>query len=186
MGSCVGLDHTELLPPFMPVGDDPARAFGILLQQCDPDAFVARLPVVPSFRSSPPIDTGMPAFGAVRLMDILAALLTSVDPEPWLQSAEDRLRWCGERLCDFADLPADEFRHRLTLHVAAGLGEALRDRVASRPDASIWPADVGADGDPEAAFAACRRILRSYARLLLVWPDVVAAAGYLKREAPRE
>ena len=215
MGSGLGLDNRELLPPFFPLLRNEDGLFGEALVGYDEDAFGAHVPR--ALLHSPPVrgrfegDAIWRAPADVSLADVMRICLRSA---PRRSSGEDpaaRLRWLGEHLADlgggsletFGSTTRDGLLRQRCAYV--DLLEAALDEHGGHPE--YWAADVkrciAAIGDmvsrpdwdlprdvlPEETRQRRREVTRRsverYGRLLQAWPVLIEAAQALHARAER-
>ncbi|HEV2888650.1 MAG TPA: hypothetical protein VGX49_17200 [Jatrophihabitans sp.] len=195
---CLGLDNTELLPPFPPAGRAEEVGFGAVLASCFPDAYAAHLPWLVQhdpiderhFSAANPFTIGLGSW--------LPSCLSRFDPWPADAPAE-RLRRLGEYLTDLAGLPGTEFDEFVRLGMfesMSGLILGLEERLAGcDPVPDYWARDVqrylaqarrSALAPVDELYsalggrAALQRLLRRYGQLLIWWPAIVGAARQLR------
>ncbi len=112
MAFCMGLDNTELAPPFLPVGRNEDGLFGSMLSALDPHSVCGHLPYAvlhDSNRSSRYSSPGFRSAQETRLADLLTRLTNQ-----WIRSARGaephaRLTRLGEWLGDLASLGKPDF-----------------------------------------------------------------------------
>jgi hypothetical protein len=198
---CLGLDNTELLPPFPPVGRAEEVGFGAMLSACFGNAYAAHLPWLVQhdpvgrrqFSAADPF--------AINLGSWLPSCLSRFDAG-LTRSPAERLRRLGGFLIDLAQLPAAEFDEFVRLGVwdsmsalIGGLEEQLdgpvpdywaRDvqryivqirRSASAPVGELYAGLGGRD--------ALQRLLERFGQLLIWWPAILDAARGLAAAGER-
>jgi hypothetical protein len=200
---CLGLDNTELLPPFPPAGRAEEVGFGAVLASCFPGAYAAHLPWL--VRHDPVGARQWAAAGqfSISLGSWLPSCLSRFDPG--LNPAPDeRLRRLGAYLSDLAALPAAAFDEFVRLGVwdsMSGLISTLEDRLAGpEPVPGYWARDAqrfivqtrrNAMSPVEEFYSALggratlQRLLERYGQLLIWWPAIVATARQLRASGQR-
>lgn len=198
---CLGLDNTELLPPFPPAGRAEEVGFGAVLTSCFPGAYAAHLPWLVRHDPAGARQWAAPGQFSIGLGAWLPSCLSRFDPG---RSAEPqaRLRRLGAYLTDLAGLPAADFDELVRLGVwdsMSGLISALEERLAG-PAPEFWARDAerfivqtrrNALSPVEELYsalggrAALQRLLERYGELLAWWPAIVAAAGQLRASGQR-
>lgn len=113
MTYCAGLDNTDLLPPFSPIGTNEDGLFGSMLRLCDPSWVIGQLPAAVVHDSSRPsaYATGpIRAATQVRMTEIVINLLRQWPVSSMPRNASDRMEAMGKYLIDVAHLDPPEFQ----------------------------------------------------------------------------
>lgn len=198
---CLGLDNTELLPPFPPVGRAEEVGFGAVLTACFPGSYAAHLPwLVRHDPDGPRRFSGADPF-SIGLGSWLPSCLSRFDAGLTPSPAE-RLRRLGAFLTDLARLPAAEFDEFVRLGMwdsMSALITGLEERLDG-PVPDYWARDaqrfiaaarksalapVGELCSELGGREALRRLLERYGQLLAWWPAIVQAAGELNAAGER-
>lgn len=207
MTGAIGLDHRELLPPFLPAGRGEDGVFATTLRLCDPFGFIGLVPVAVLHdpEGGRAFEPGA-LIRAFRISDCVQLLAQSAPFGDPRQSAASRLWTLGRHLAELAtrpwadlvDLLREQHERQLTHHLP--MCEAM---LAQHPDAPpAWRRDLSrhmvtavgwarsmADfcpsdlaGLPVAEQRArFQHLLRGFGQLLAAWPTLVGAA---RDEAP--
>jgi hypothetical protein len=205
MTYCIGMDNTELLPPFSPRTYCEDGLFGALLAMCDPHAFFGHIPygiVHDSERASSYGGDGQTSASCIRMWDVLLALLGRWHAPPTARESGDRLRAIGAYLAGLGDVSRSEFDDLLRTAVlerrCGDIAALDADLAAARRAPRYWRAEVRAYRDrflasvarpgffvpiefsrSASAEDACRDVqayVCDFGRLLSEWPDMVDAA----------
>jgi hypothetical protein len=198
---CLGLDNTELLPPFPPVGRAEEVGFGALLTRCFPDAYAAHLPWL--VRHDPVGQRQFSSAGpfAIGLGSWLPSALSRFDPG-LSGSPTARLRGCGGFLTDLSRLAAADFDEFVRLGIwdsMSALIQGLEERLET-PVPDYWARDAqryiaelrrGALAPMEQLYSpvggrnSLQRLLAQFGQLLSWWPAIVTAARQLRADGQR-
>jgi hypothetical protein len=214
MAMNLGLDHRDLLPPFLPVQRNQDGVFGAVLRACG-GGFLGLLPWVlphcpPEPRRADP-ETVWQRAARPHTGHLVQLLVGAFSASPGVRSFADRLRALGIALEELGSAPLGEFEEHVRLHVwnalsrPAGQLEAHLKHFGGQP--GYWADDVrralaglreGLAGPEYArpwdladAFGAERarellpRLIRRYGRLLRAWPALVEAARRLRDRGVR-
>jgi hypothetical protein len=195
---CIGLDNTDLLPPFPPAGRAEEVAFGAILTACFSPVYAAHLPLV--LRHDPAAGKRFSAAGmfSIGLGSWLPSCISRFDPG-LAASPTVRLSRLGNFLTDLGRLPEgafDEFA-RLTVwdSMSGMIGslEARLDDPEPPPDYWAWEArqfmvrarrSALAPADEWYAAIGGRAILQrrleQLGQLLIWWPAMIQAARDLR------
>jgi hypothetical protein len=202
IAACIGLDNTELLPPFFPVGRSEDGTFGLTVQKCVPHAYAGRLPW--AVLHSPPDLRNNPAGVPVRICDIISASISTWTGGQPNGSTDHHLTALGRHLHEVAGLDALSFKEYLRLLLwqrasqQIATYESLLDRYGGMPE--FWaeevvkrihstrsrvtdptyplPIDIG-EG-PDDAWTKVRGLIGMFAELLCWWPSIVEKAKDLR------
>jgi hypothetical protein len=198
---CAGLDNSEMLPPFNPVGFNEDGLFGAMLRLCDRSAYIAQIPqaIVHDSARLPMYEHRTPRSAAqVRLTELILAIVRSWAPACVAQAPDERLRDIGRHLSAWSELEATEFSwqlkrvmleskwqlvHRCESVVASGfpypefwvraLSEYRSAVFNSLADPAFHaPIEYGAVAAADERLEAVRRHVGMFGRLLLIWPDL--------------
>ena len=205
MAACCGLDHRELLPPFLPVLRNSDGLFGHTLRLCMPGALIGHLPVAcahlpPERREFP--EGAASQVAAPRLADLLILLIRRYAPvADW--TASRTLQALGETLAALARLDTGEFqalaREAWAAEMSRHVAELERLLAAFEGQPDFWAQDVadrieavgravtseevfapsdleGPAGSPFEAAVLAQRLIGRYGELLCWWPALVEAA----------
>ncbi|HEY5933029.1 MAG TPA: hypothetical protein VIU61_00245 [Kofleriaceae bacterium] len=202
MTGAIGLDHRELLPPFLPVGRGEDGVFATTLRLCDPFGFIGLVPVAVLHdpQGGRTFDPGalVRAFRVSDCVQLLSQAAPFGDPRQGLAA---RLWTLGRYLVDLASRPWAELIERLREQHGRQLTHhlpACEAMLAEHPDAPVaWRRDLSRHlvsavgwarsmddflpselGELPVADARARfqRLLLGYGELLAAWPTLVAAA----------
>jgi hypothetical protein len=201
---CLGLDHTQLLPPYFPVGRNEDGLFARALIACHPDAFLGHVPL--GIQHEPPIarsyQNGDRQHFSLRINDILGLLTEKIGADLRSFEPAQRMDDLGRRLESLGQRKPRDFREDVSavllsyLEQYAAYMEEILERNARTP--RIWVDDVtahleavqtyisgrsfgvpaelrGADGASEGA-GLFQALVRRYGRLLRCWPRIREAA----------
>jgi len=208
MTGAIGLDHRELLPPFLPAGRGEDGVFATTLRLCDPFGFIGLVPVAVLHD---PDDTRAFDPGALtrafRISDCVQLLSQAAPFGDPRQRPATRLFTLGRHLADLAERPwtelvdvlRDQHARQLAHHLPiceAMLADHRDAPPAWRRDLSrhlvtaagrarsmtdFGPSDL-ADLPVAEQRTRFQRLLLGYGQLLSAWPTLVAAA---RHEGPR-
>lgn len=211
MAGAVALDRRIAGAPFLPVRAGEDSVFALVLRLAYPAAIMAEVPCsfLHAPEGERAVDDAFLDRSAATpcLAEVLESCLTLSRPSPFTADPTRRLRRLGESLFDLAQLHAPEFwqvvRRERWRRVSADIArlEGLLDRYDRRP--AVWARDVdhycttarkaaateefytprdllGGRTPPEAR-TCCQSIVRNFATLLALWPDVIQAASELRQ-----
>lgn len=200
---CIGLDNTDLLPPFPPTGRAEEVAFGAILTACFSHVFAAHLPIL--VRHDPVTRKRFPGdqVFTIRPGSWLQSCIGQFDPGP-VRAPQKRLCGLGHFLTDLGQLPDrafDEFARRLAWTSMSGMITSLENRMAGpEPTPAYWAREARqfiartrrsalAPVDEWYAAvggrAALQRLLRQFGHLLTWWPAIVETARQLRAAGHR-
>ena len=201
---CLGLDNTQLLPPYFPVGRNEDGLFARTLIACHPDAFLGHVPL--GIQHEPPIARvyrkGDREHFSLRINDILGLLterigadLRSFEPAQRMDDLGGRLESLGQKKSrdfqkDVSDILLSYLREYATYM------EEILERNGRTPQ--IWVDDVMAHIEAVQTYIAdrsfgipaelldagrasegawlFRALVTKYGRLLRCWPSIREAA----------
>jgi hypothetical protein len=200
---CMGLDNTDLLPPFLPAGRAEEVAFGAILTACFSHVYAAHLPML--VQHDPAARKRFPAEG-----------MFTISPGSWLQSCiaqfdaglaaspATRLPRLGHFLTDLGQLPDrafDEFARLIAWTSMGGLIGSLEDRLAGpEPVPAYWAREArqfiararrNALAPAEEWYAsvggreALKQLLQQFGQVLIWWPAIAGAARELRAAGDR-
>jgi hypothetical protein len=199
---CMGLDNTELLPPFPPSGRAEEVGFGALLTACF-GAYAAHLPVL--MRHDPPDHREFSEASpfSICLGSWLPACISRFDPG-LAASPAARLRAFGSFLDELARLPAgafDEFTRLVMWDSMSALTGRLDERLhGADPPPGYWArearefmarvrrAALAPAAESYKAIggrSALQDLLGQFGKLLTWWPAMVATARQLRGAGER-
>ncbi|MDC0723724.1 hypothetical protein [Nannocystis bainbridge] len=204
-GAVLGLDHRDLLPPFIPVGRYEDGVFRTTLRALDDTALFGHVPSALVHepcqeRAWAPGDVWRPG-GWVRFGELVVQCLRSA-PAP---TTPARL---GEHLGELGRLPPADFRAFVSGRLWRQkelYARHLQRLLARHGGAPAWWADdvrrhlgavaehaahrdypaprdlLGEAGDPDRALARAQQLVARFGALLAAWPDIRATAAELAR-----
>ena len=205
----VGFDNRTVLPPCFPVLRNCDGMFGLTLRTCITDAYIAHLPHLlvhdpDEERGRTPLEV---AAAHPAHFELVVSCIRSTSAWPLVADGSARLRALGRHLAEIGSQPAGAFveflRTQLWHHKSGYLRILQRELESHRDRPGPWTdelagfiervrATVGrddylvprelADRGPERALAVSQRLILGYGRLLMAWPDLVAAAARLRVE----
>ncbi len=213
MTTAVGLDHTELLPPFCPVLRNADSVFGATLRRCSDDWLIGHLPW--GIEHAPagtrrfetdPCATPCRVFAS----DVLRQCLTAYPRGPARLDPPDRLRDLGRHLQGLASLDSADFDEFVRVARWRRLGAwiaRLESALAAHPDApSVWREEIMrcirvaqeslltsgieaanstlANGHRQGG-GRIQRLVHQFGELVEHWPDVCAAVQELRERERR-
>ena len=208
MTTAVGIDNTELLPPFFPVQRNSDVIFSNTLKLCSPDWFIGHVPWViehdpmesRAFSISPAtrVTQTITPESVLYCLDSVARDLVSRDPA-------ERMRTLGRRLQLLGRLYTGEFEeflrigrwqrltgwvtrleHTLAMHDDApdswktDVQECIDAAHKSLLENDVVPSDLLLELPPDQALGVMQRLVFQYGELLELWPDMWEAARNLK------
>lgn len=193
-GHC-GLDNTELLPPFFPVGRSEDAIFAEVLRKTSSGSLIGHLPWALYHEPEEPrmFDTEDLREFKPRAAEIIKLLVTAFfEPAGRIEPAEG-LQWLGKHLTDIGNLPAAEFREFVITTYMPYLEfeimtlQNLLDTYNRQP--VYWAEDIqryiGSIEDYllNSGQSLCsisdellKDLVRSYGELLTLWPDIIGTA----------
>jgi hypothetical protein len=211
-GTSVGLDNTNLLPPYFPVQRNTDGIFAATLRSCCEGGLLGYLPWVVTH--DPPSPR---AFDARELCTrpcevhtpdvILQCVMSHVYGQGTMEPA-DRMRALGRQLQDLGTMEPGGFEeflrmqrwHRVSSWISR-LEESLRttddapeawtedvERCIDEARASLLreddvvPIDLIAEGDVDRARTVMQRLVFRFGELLEYWPDIHDAARRLRED----
>lgn len=196
---CMGLDNTELLPPFTPLGRAEEIAFAAILDICFRDSLAVYLPWTVSHRPQKVRSFSMQHPFTIQLGGWLASCLNEFDLGH-VSAAAERLRCLGSHLQNLAtSAPArfEVFVKQHMLRTMATLVESIEARLNSDPHlpdfyrrdaksyvsllrrSAMTPVDtLYVSG----GVITLQKQVRQYGRLLVFWPDIINATKQLKQQ----
>ena len=195
---CIGLDNTELLPPFPPAGRAEEVAFGAILTACFSHAYAAHLPLLLQHDPAESKRFSAAAMFSISLGSWLQSCISRFDPG-MATSPAVRLGRLGHFLTDLGRLPErtfDEFARLTAWASMSGMIGYLEARLAGpeRPP-DYWAREArhfiarvrrSALAPAEEWYAAVggremlQQWLRQFGQLLIWWPAIVQAAHELR------
>ncbi|HXG32460.1 MAG TPA: hypothetical protein VNJ11_03785 [Bryobacteraceae bacterium] len=148
LGAAMGLDNTDILPPFLPVGRSEDTVFGFIIERSFSDAFFGHLPW--ALLHAPPgkrceESHYLDAADKFRLCDFVGAVIAEAPKRPGRDSRRLRLADLGDWLEDIAALPETEFwihvTHAFLTQESQNLSAWSR-MLAATPGPPYWTADA--------------------------------------------
>lgn len=202
MGMSLGLDNSALLPPFFPAFRNSDGLFASCLVLCFPEACLADLPIMPGhippgFRQHDHKDLFEIPW---RVPEILHSLIHAC-PEPLASSGIENMRELA-RFIQYNTVNEEVFqsciieqRRKALLQQLQQLDGLLEkfyaepnfwaedvekrcDRIFDLLKKESWPINAG-DGSEVVPYVTARELLRKYAMLLEIWPEIYARATEL-------
>jgi hypothetical protein len=194
---CMGIDNTQLVPPFMPIGRNEDGVWGALLALMDPRAVHLHIPVGVRHDSCRPsrYETAMQSARESRLSEFLIGVIDGQASAITAASCDERLRQIGDGFLRIGALPLDEFiavamdsrLHQFASRMqkaTAGVppGKAYSHwreacdryqelfRASARARDFFVPVEFRHYGSAKLGFAAMQQFVRSFAQLLDEWP----------------
>ena len=204
MSYCMGIDNTDLLPPFMPVQRGEELVFGTLLSRCVPGALFGTIPRVVLHQPGEPRDFGADAalrrIGKFTVAEMICCLIRADGPKGG--SRAELMISAGQRLRDAISLSDPELRgylRRALEPILVRQLQALDMALEKLPhDPNFWVEDVlqfkatflealqhqdfSLASDLEAIWGPSenrrrfRQLAERAAELLSCWPKIAAAA----------
>lgn len=200
------LDVERPVPPFFPVLRNEDGLFGSHLRLTAPESRIGFCPVAlvhapPETRANAP-DAGTRGAGRLSCVDLVLLGLATAPRMSGPQRLVTLGRWFEElgglRPAAFEAWLRDGHWRRCTLEV-----ERLRELLEVNGDQPPWwardvrdylatvgeraampaahvPVELARDRGPDEALAVARKLLRLWGRLLVVWPELWAAAGRIR------
>ncbi len=213
MGTVLGIDNRNLLPPFMPVLRNEDGSFGYLLSTCFDHTFFAHLPwaVLHAAENRKYSPDFMKHAADRTFSDVLIFSMASCPPRPGRLSGRERLHTLGTYLTEIGNLALPEFEEFIQLQVSLRISQLLisLEQLFKKYDGSpaYWARDlrqyiqitqqslqskdcfVAQDlkkgrTDSEVVNLSQQLIL-GFGRLLQNWPDLIAAASSLRARGIR-
>ena len=207
IATTLGLDNTDLLPPFFPVGRNEDGVFGALIRLATPH-FLGHIPLA-VFHDAHPGRT-YERFPQFRISDMVLCLLAFACQE-FRGETQSVLRSLGRNLLDIARLGDAEFWN--VLFTAATSRKAKQIRITESVMKSMqecpayWKTEVSAFhqhtlsilADPDCyvpvelkdvqasipARGATKKLIAMTGSLLCAWPDIIDAAWHLRNRGIR-
>lgn len=211
----IGYDNRSLLPPFFPVQRGQDGLFGVILRQCFGSSYIGHLPWAifhnpAKARTYRPDEFWQQATRIPMIGIVMACVYAYVFP-PGHAAGKDKLQALGKYLVDLGSLKPEEFaelvrinlwnfkssfvaavEHQLRIHKAGpaywadDLKEAL-DRLfeAMVKGDYVIPCDLLEGRSPDEARQLSQRLVCRFGQLLSWWPEIVEAAGALRRRGQR-
>jgi len=215
VSTALGIDNTDLLPPFLPVQRNEDGTFGLTLRKCFEHGYVGHLPwaVIHAPVESRPLtrDDMWKCALNCRLADVVTACLNSVDFWPGMTGPRERLRLMGTHLVEVGSMTPKSFEEFVRVQWWAiqssyiSMLEGHLQSCGGQPD--YWaedlrtfvrtlrerltekdyftPVDLLARFTPEEALAVTRRVVFNFGRLLQHWPEMVSQAERLRARGVR-
>jgi hypothetical protein len=200
---CIGLDNTDLLPPFPPVGRAEEVAFAAMLTLTCTDAYTAHLPLLVAHDPAETRTFSSPGIFSVGLGSWLPACMSRYDPGPAGEPAE-RLRGLGEFLSQLGRLPDGKFDEFARLIMWDSMSVLIRD-IEEKLDgagaaAAGWAQEARRFMDRARREALApvteayssiggrqvlKRLLEQFGQLLIWWPAIVDTARELRAAGDR-
>lgn len=213
MGTVLGIDNRNLLPPFMPVLRNEDGIFGYLLSTCFDRSFFAHLPwaVLHAAENRKYSPNFMKHVADRTLSDVVIFSLASCPPRPGRQSGQERLQTLGTYLMEIGNLALPEFEEFIQLQVSLRMSQLLAslEQMFKKYDGSpaFWGRDLRQyiqttqqslqskecfvaqdlkEGRTDSeAVRLSQQLIFGFGRLLQVWPDLMAGAKGLRTRGVR-
>jgi hypothetical protein len=204
MSYCLGLQNTDLLPPFVPLGRGEDSVFGVMLALADPAALSAHLPlgVIHDSTRDARLEDVMVSARQTRLCEFLLYLRTTLLSAITGTSIDQRLRQIGQTFTNLAAWPEPDFRHLLAqaaFQIRATHLRDLEERLVRHPAASpacwsalaryrdvcrhaaddpefVVPIEFRDDGPAPGGVKTMQAFLSDFGRLTSAWPEIWRAA----------
>jgi hypothetical protein len=213
MGTVLGIDNRNLLPPFMPVQRNEDGVFGFLLSICFDHSFFAFLPwAVLHAAESRKYSPDYMKYVADRILsDIIIFCMASQPPRPGHLTGQERLQTLGTYLTEIGGLALPEFEEFLQLQVSLRVsqllssleqiftkykgapdfwGRDLRQYIQTSQQAlqskdCIIARDLKEGRTDEEVIRLSQQLVLGFGRLLQAWPDMMAGARSLRARGIR-
>jgi hypothetical protein len=207
------LDHSVVLPPFLPVLYGQIGLFGVTLAAVCPEDWIGFAPWVLAHAPSPRENTAdqiVRQAEGVGFAELVEVALYGAPAAGAFSGARSRLHAVGTHLIELADAPPSDawnWLHEQLLVVAGRRVLAMEASIASRPTHEAWardvsayaaalddasaepdypvPVDLGRREDPDRARETALRLLRRFGELLVAWPALFDAAVEYRRDGHR-
>lgn len=203
-GAC-GLDHSQMLPPFLPVCRNMDGVFAMVLRKCCPGRYFAYLPWVVA-HDPPSRQWQAHSHDHARISELLSAAIGSLTLEPHVSDTGANLRMLGRHLIHIGSLPSRDLEALLRAYSCTialmrvrSAEEALQDCSA---DDSSWRkycrdyrdrftriladcSDVSASdlrGFGTDALLLTGELFTQFGQLLVHWPDILAVTRRLHEQ----
>lgn len=204
MAGNLGIDHTDLLPPFSPVQRNSDGLFGRLLKYCFPRSAMGYLPEAalhdPVETRTQSMEDYFESLKRIRFPEYLARLFERWNERSTEEQSEESLSSLGSYLVDCGRGPGEELDGVILSRILDAEGprlqrdrskevrempgyyaelrlrhvETLREAITS-PE-YLTPRDLGGD-DPRGL---ARELVAKTGRLIQAWPELRAAAVRLR------
>lgn len=212
MGLNIGMDQTNLLPPFMPAGRNEDAVFGQLLGAGCPGIKSGYLPYA-LIHDPPDITNRDPStpvrIQSPRLNDLICWLITSRAQALLNPDSVKRLQAIGSYLSEVGSLPGKDFYEHIRLLVCRVYSQQIHrgeELLANRRNAlPAWkermktyiseiqralvqpvffiPFDMNAsEGE---ALKVCKKTIGRFGELLICWPELVEVSKKIDRRVLR-
>jgi len=208
MGTVLGIDNRNLLPPFMPVQRNEDGVFGFLLSVCFDHSFFGYLPwAILHAAESRKYSPNYMAHVADRILtDLIIFTLAAQPPRPGHLTGRERLMSLGTFLTEIGSLAQPEFEEFVQLQISLRLSQLLSSleqtlkKYKGSPD--FWARDLRAyiqttqealqrkdciiahdlrEGrTDEEVVRLSQQLVLGFGRLLQAWPDMMIAAKDLR------
>ncbi len=205
----IGLDATEVLPPFMPINRNEDGVFGAAHRASGVHTFKGYLPYMllhhpPDERTFRPSISD--SIASPRVNDLIRMVVMTYESNLVSDDTSKNIGLLGEYLQMLGTLDMAEFQHQifpiarqsLTRHLVSA--ELHLQRHADAPD--YWKNDLreyietyqqkltepeflipyDLPGDAEMRIRLCQRFVGQYGTLLSLWPDIFQAVRELKQK----
>jgi len=213
MGTVLGIDNRNLLPPFMPVLRNEDGNFGYVLSTCFEHSFFGHLPwaVLHAAENRKYYPDFMKHVADRTFSDVLIFSMAACPPRPGRLSGEERLHRLGAYLSEIGNLALPEFQEFIQLQVSLRISQLLSslEQLLRKHNGSpaYWARDLRQyiDTTQESlqskdcivaqdlrqgrtdseAVRLSQQLIFEFGRLLQVWPELMAAARTLRRRGVR-
>jgi hypothetical protein len=204
----LGVDLTDIVPPFMPVGADEQRAFLWTLFKCCPNSYLASVPwslPIETHSDDDAFSTALVDPRRIGLSDLIIPCIASSQMAPHVPDPAVQIKALGEFLHEFGSLEAGEFDQQLQLRV----GEHLEHEMCSLEDwingcetqtfmvgmIRSWidarrqamcdsdffhPSDLGVGSELSIRRRLAQESFSKFGTLLRWWPEMVAISKKLR------
>lgn len=205
LGGCIAIDNRERLPPFLPLGRNADGLFGQMAAICVRGGYIVQLPwAYYHFPPETREYTGSvgECGGRFSISELLSVMIRFLFNHPGGISMISSVRTLGIIFSDFSFLGIREIENELRKWLSIRFAEEcaqieylkrdqtaisgrweldVREWITCRRNAivnsaAICPAEFATAGDPWAGLERFRSLVRDYATLLSVWPEITTAA----------
>lgn len=209
----IGYDHRSLLPPFFPVQRGQDGLFGVILRQCFGSSYIGHLPWAifhnPAKTRTYRPDEFWQQATRIPMIGIVMACVYAFPPGH--ADGKDKLQALGKYLIDLGSLKPEEFAELVRINLwnfKSGFVSAAENHLRIyRESPDFWAADLNEalgclfeaivksdyvipsdllDGRSlDEARQLSQRLVYRFGQLLYWWPEIVKAAGALRRRGER-
>ena len=198
MTTAVGLDHRQLLPPFLPVCRNQDGLFVATVKRIHPQGYFAHLPFALTHKPSD-MRKNDPTWTSTRIAEQIIEYIATWTEPPAQQGADMRCRSLGEYLVGISYMREPDFEEMTRVLLLKRATRFVKDcetllarydgtpkfwardlceRIAEIRQATIRadfavPSDLAALFSSEHIHEATQELIRKFGELLYWWPEVV-------------